>query len=85
MTDDYDYDKMVQRIKNNKSVLLYLKLFYMDEIYEDSFIEQLTDCCCKCYVSEDEAFAMYFASRILGEACFDKMMKKIEEIENLDD
>lgn len=77
----YNYDKMVQRIKNNKSVLLYLKLFYMDEIYEDSFVEQLTDCCCKCHVSEDEAFAMYFASRIPGEECCDKIMKKIAEIE----
>ena len=81
MTDDYDYSKMVQRIKKNKSVLLYLKIFYMDEIYEDSFQEQLTDCCIKCGVREDEAFAMYFASRIPGEKCFKEIMRKIEEIE----
>ena len=81
MTDNYNYDKMVQRIKKNKKVLLYLKLFYIDEIYEDSFMEQLTDCCCKCHVSEDEAFAMYFAARIPGEECFVKIMKRIEEIE----
>ena len=77
----YNYDKMVQRIKKNKSVLLYLKLFYIDEIYENSFQEQLTDCCLKCGVREDEAFAMYFASRIPGEACRDKIMRKIAEIE----
>ena len=81
MVDDYDYDKMVQRIKNNKSVLLYLKIFYMDEIYEDSFVAQLTDCCYKCHVSEDEAFAMYFASRIPGEKCSEEIMKDIEKIE----
>ena len=56
----------------------------MDEIYEDSFVEQLTDCCYTCHVHEDEAFAMYFASRIPGEACYEKIMKKIEEIENRD-
>ena len=77
----YDYDKLVQRIKKNKDVLLYLKLFYMDEIYEESFMDKLTDCCCKCHVSEEEAFAMYFASRIPGENCRDRIMRKIEEIE----
>ena len=79
--DDYNYNEMVQRIKNNKSVLLYLQLFYIDEIYEDSFMEKLTDCCCKCHVREDEAYAMYFASRIPGEECFEKIIQKIEEIE----
>ena len=77
----YDYDKMVQRIKNNKHVLWYLKLFYYEEIDEDSFQEKLTDCCYKCGVREDEALAMYFASRIPGETCFEEIMKKIEEIE----
>ena len=72
---------MVQRIKKNKEVLLYLKIFYMDEIYEESFEEKLTDCCLKCHVREDEAFAMYFASRIPGEDCYERIMKKIEEIE----
>ena len=52
----------------------------MDEIYEDSFMEQLADCCCKCHVSEDEALAMYFASRIPGEMCFEKIMQEIEKI-----
>ena len=79
--NDYNYEKMVQRIKKNKDVLLFLKVFYMDEIYEDSFVEKLTDCCCKCHVREDEAFAMYFASRIPGEKCVEEIMKKIEEIE----
>ena len=81
MRDDYDYGKMVQRIKNNKSVLLYLKLFYIDEIDEDSFKEQLTDCCYKCRVCEDEAYAMYFASQIPGESCYENIMHRIEEIE----
>ena len=53
----------------------------MDEIYEDSFEEQLTDCCCKCRVREDEALAMYFASRIPGETCFEEIMRKIADIE----
>ena len=77
----YDYDKMVQRIKSNKSVLLYLKLFYLDEIDDWHFQEELTDCCYKCHVGEDEAYAMYFASRIPGEACFKKIMERIAEIE----
>ena len=58
-----------------------LKLFYMDDIDEWSFMEHLTDCCYKCKVCEDEAYAMYFASRIPGEKCFKEIMRKIEEIE----
>ncbi len=81
MRDDYDYGKMVQRIKNNRSVLLYLKMFYIDEIDTESFQEQLTDCCFKCRVREDEAYAMYFASRIPGESCYENIMRRIEEIE----
>ena len=81
MADEYDYEKMVQRIKSNKSVLLYLQLFYTDEIDDWHFQEELTECCCKNGVSEDTAYAMYFAARIPGEACYEKIMKKIEEIE----
>ena len=61
-----------------------LKLYFMDDIDEWSFKEQLTDCCYKCKVCEDEAYAMYFASRLPGEKCFDKIMRKIEEIEARD-
>lgn len=81
----YNYDEMVQRIAANKQILWYLKLFYIDELQEESFQEQLTDCCYKCRVREDEAYAMYFASRIPGETCFEKIMEKIEEIEAKED
>ena len=80
--DDYDYEEMVQRIASNKHVLWYLKLFYIDEIFEDSFQEELVESQSLHGVSEDEAYAMYFAARIPGEASFETIMEKIEDIEN---
>jgi len=62
-------------------VLLYLQLFYTDEIDDWHFREELAECCCKNGVSEDTAYAMYFASRIPGEKDSEKIMLKIEEIE----
>ena len=32
-------------------------------------------------ISEDEAYAMCFSSRIPGESCYEKIMEKIEELE----
>ena len=58
-----------------------MKLFYIDEIDEDSFKEQLTDCCYKCRVCEDEAYAMYYATRILEDPCREEIMCEIERTE----
>lgn len=53
----------------------------MDDIDDWHFQEELTDCCYKCQVREDEAYAMYFASRIPGEKYFERIMAIIKEIE----
>ena len=50
----------------------------MDEIDDWRFQEELTECCCKNGVSEDTAYAMYFAARIPGEMCFKKILHGIE-------
>ena len=76
-----NYDEMVQRSAANKHILWFLKLFYIDEIQEGSFQEELVERQFKYGVSEDESYAMYFASRIPGEKCFEEIMRKIEEIE----
>ena len=76
-----DYEKLVQRIKNSSTALLYLKLCYLDEIDTDSFQEKLTDCCYRCGVREKEAYAMYYATRLLEDLCREEIMRKIEEIE----
>ena len=77
----YNYDEMVQRIAANKQILWYLKLFYIDELWEESFQEELVERQFKYGISEDEAYAMYFASRIPGESCYERIMEKIEELE----
>ena len=77
----YNQVEMVQRIATNKRVLWYLKLYYIDEIWEDSFQEELVERQFMYGVSEDEAYAMYFAARIPGEEHFERIMEKIEEIE----
>ena len=77
----YNYDEMVQRIKNNKKVLIYLRICYLNEIDTDSFQVKLTDCCYKCGVRENEAYAMYFATRIPEDPCREEIMREIEKIE----
>lgn len=77
----YDYDELVQRIKNNKSVLLYLRLCYMGDVDEDAFREKLQDCCRKCGVRENEAYAMYYATRLLDDPCREEVMREIERTE----
>ena len=77
MRDDYDYNKMVQRIVQNKEVLLCLKYFYLDEIGEWRFQEELEERCLSEGISEDTAYAMYFASRLPGEKCFEKIMRNM--------
>lgn len=77
----YDYDEMVQRIAANKQILWYLKLFYIDELWEESFQEELVERQFMYGISEDESYAMYFASRIPGESCYERIMEKIEELE----
>ena len=76
----YNYDEMVQRIAANKHILWFLKLFYIEELWEKSFQEELVERQFKYGISEDEAYAMYFAARIPGETCYDKIMRKMEEI-----
>ena len=76
-----DYDKLVQRIKNSETALIYLKLCYYDEIDDDDFIEKLTDCCYRCGVRENEAYAMYYATRLLEDPCREEIMREIEKIE----
>jgi len=58
-----------------------LKLFYIDEIWEESFQEKLVERQFKYGISEDESYAMYFAARIPGESCYERIMNKIEELE----
>ena len=77
----YNYDEMVQRIKNNKKVLIYLRICYLNEIDTDSFQVTRTDCCYKCGVRENEAYAMYFATRIPEDPCREEIMREIEKIE----
>ncbi len=76
-----NYNEMVQRIAANKQILWYLKLFYIDELWEESFQEELVERQFKYGISEDEAYAMYFGSRIPGESCYERIMEKIEELE----
>lgn len=77
----YDYDKLVQRLAKSKPALLYLKLCYYEEIDTDEFRKKLTDCCFKCGVSEDEAYAMFYATRLPKDPCRDEIMCTIEKIE----
>ena len=77
----YNYDELVQRIVKNKSVLLYLRLCYLEEIDTDSFQKKLTDCCYRCGVRENEAYAMYFATRIPEDPCREDILREIEKIE----
>lgn len=81
----YDYDKLVQRIKDSKTAFMYLKLNYLDETNTDLFQEKLTDCCYKCGVREKEAYAMYYATRLLKDPCREEIMREIEELEAKDD
>ena len=76
-----DYDELVLRIKDNKSVLLYLRLCYTGDVDEDEFREKLQDCCRRCGVREKEAYAMYYATRLLEDPCREEIMRKIEELE----
>ena len=64
--DDYDYEEMVQRIASNKHVLWYLKLFYIDEIFENSFQEELVESQSLHSVSEDEADAIAIGAYAAG-------------------
>ena len=77
----YNYEEMVQRITTNKQILWHLKLFYIDDLWEESFQEELVERQFKYGISEDESYAMYFASRIPGEQHYEKIMEKIEELE----
>ena len=78
--DNYNYNELVQRIAKNKSIILYLRLCY-DETASESFIEKLTDCCYKCGVRENVAYAMYFATKIPEDPCREEIMREIERIE----
>ena len=78
--NDYDYEKMEQLIATNGSIRLYLKLCYLEEIYEDKFMEELTDYCYQNKVSEDRALAHFFAIWLPGDKDYENIMKKINEI-----
>lgn len=79
----YNYNEMVQRIVANKQVLWHLKLFYSDDMEDYLFQEEIAEKCRLKGISEDKAYAMYFAARLPGEKCFEKIMMQIEEIETL--
>lgn len=59
---------------------MYLKLMFIDEIYDDSFQEELTIYCCQHRVNENKGLAHFFAIWIPGDKDYEKIMKKIKEI-----
>lgn len=60
--------------------MMYLKLMYLDEIYDESFQEEFTFYCYQHRVGEKKALAHYFAMWIPGDKDYEKIMKKIKEI-----
>lgn len=77
---DYDYEKMEQLIASNKRILMYLKLMFIEEIYEDSFQEEFTVYCCQHRVNENKGLAHFFAIWIPGDKDSEQIMKRIKEI-----
>lgn len=64
----------------NDAVYTSLIYFYLDEISDWRF-EQEMKLAAETGTSEREYLSRYFASRIPGETCFEKIMKNIAEIE----
>ena len=76
----YDYKKMEQLIVSNSRILMYLKLMYIEEIYDDSFQEELTIYCCQHKLTENMGLAHFFAIWIPGDKDYEKIMRKIKAI-----
>lgn len=76
----YNYDEMEQLIASNGRVRFYLKLCYLEEIYEDKFKEELTDYCDKNNVNEDRALAHFFAIWLPGDKDYENIMKEINKM-----
>lgn len=73
------HDKMVQFIMNNDEIYIMLIYFYLDEISDWRF-EQEMNIAVKNGISEREYLSRYFAARIPGEDCYERLIMKIEEI-----
>ena len=76
----YNQPEMEQLIMSNPDVRLYLKLCYLDDIYDPKFQEELTEFCCRNHVNEERALAFYFSIWLPGDNDYDNMMKKINEL-----
>ena len=61
----------------NDDAFKYLIYFYLDEISDWRFEQEMREST----ISEREYLSRYFAARIPGEECFEKNMRRIEEIE----
>lgn len=53
---------------------------FINEIYEDKFMEELTDYCYKHGVGENRALAHFFAIWIPGDKDYESIMKEISRI-----
>ena len=60
----------------NDAVFNYLVYFYLDEISDWRLEQEMREAA----ISEREYLSRYFATRIPGEMCFEKIIQRIEEI-----
>ena len=71
------FSELVYLIMKNDEAYRYLIYFYLDEISDWRFEQEMRDS----GIGEREYLSRYFAARIPGELCYEKIMEKIEELE----
>lgn len=75
------FNEMVQRIMTDDAVYTYLIYFYLDEISDWRFTQEM-EIAAEKGISEREYLSNYFSARIPGEKCYEKLIMKIEESES---
>ena len=72
----FNYTRIVQLIMTNDDVYRQLIYFYLDEISDWRFEQEMH----ASGISEREYLSRYFAARIPGEKCANKILEKIHEL-----
>ncbi len=70
------FSDLVSVIVNSDRVYTFLIYFYLDEISAWQFQQEMQSAL-ETGIPEREYLSSYFASRIIGEDCFDKLIRKI--------
>ena len=73
------YSEMVHAIMTNDAVYTFLIYFYLDEISDWQFEQEMKFAAEK-GITERQYLSRYFASRIPGEDCYEKLIAIIKEI-----